>query len=536
MAGTGFIQLFSTMPSMATLSAIEGVVIINQPPSPQVNGVQTGLVTIIGEFEDGPFNLPYQVQSSNDFKSTFGGFGYTYNTIANNPCARVRKADNTSTPEYWNGNGYLALSQKQFSQLVIIRVNTTVGSVQFSVISGNNTPSSNGTIPAGTLIQDSNLNQWVTAQTLTYTAGESGPFTVLVRPALDDGSGPSALANTVTKIIYPQLISLNDVWAVNNPQPLLAALTENQLDVAYESAINLTTDISNVTSQTNIIFSARQSNAIRNALRTNAITASGNGCAGRMAIVRPPLGTTRAVATGINAPGVDIYRNQRVIYAYPGIQMNVPQIATIGTIGGAGFSATGFIDIGADGWLASILSNINPEKNPGELTQWAVNALGLESNNSDVQNLVMSDYVNFKAAGICAPRIVDSTCIFQSGCTSVNPVIDFNLRNIARQRMADYITDSLTQYLMQFVKLLPTAQRRAAIISAINTFLSNLAGGANKSNQRIDSFSLDGKSQNTTDTIAAGIYRIAMRVKTLSSMDNIILNTQISDSITITQV
>ena len=534
MAGTGFIQLFSHVPNQETLSAIEGVVIVNQKPPPQVNGVQTGMVTIVGEFEDGPYNLPYQVTSSGDFKNTFGGFGYTYNTVSNNPCARIRYADGTSTPEYWNGNGFLAVTQKQFSQLTIVRVDTSVGNVQFAVTNGNQTPSINGTIPAGTLVQDNNNNQWVTTQTITYIAGESDPITVKVRPAFDNGTTASALANTVTTIVNQ--ISFVDTWGVNNITALKAALTENQLDNAYLTALNTTIDISNIASQTNVIISARQSNTIRNAIKNNIITASSNGCYGRMGIIRPPLGTSKIAATGTIAPGIDVYRNQRLIYAYPGIQINVPQIAIRGTKGGPGFTANGSIDVGADSFLASILSNINPEENPGEMTTWAINALGLEAGNSDVQDLVMGDYINFKTAGICAPRIVSGTCIFQSGCTSVDPSVDFNLRNIARQRMADYITDSLSLFLNQFVKKIPSIQLRTLILGEINIFMFGLLGGTNGSVQRIGGYSINGNSQNTIDTIDAGIYRIAMSVQTLSSMDNIILNTQISDSVTVTQV
>jgi hypothetical protein len=733
MGGSGFIRRFTSDPGLSVITAIEGVVIIDNAPPAQVVGVGSGMVTVVGEFEDGPFNTPYQVGSTADFLNTFGGFGFTYGTTtANYPCACSRKADSAIVPEYWNGNGFIALAQKQFQTLTVVRADTSVGSVQFAgcaslsgsasptfalttggqldlygfsavtftgtpayvtgtstsfpvslsggeylefaidgttytatftagskseadflrvvniaagytafagtstltltgriggtsgsvqIIAGsaslltasgfsagsaipgagnvaniaavtfaevsslvgtatsnavsvtrdssgnlrlNNVgtpltgtltvtsctgvtglgftvnqtasaiPTSNQTIPAGTVVSDG-THYWVTMQSVAIASGNAGSYTVKVRPAVDDGTSIGANASTVTTVPTP--ISGPTFWAVTNSYPLTDALTEPAIDVAYQAALNATTNISNVVSKTNIIVSARQSNAIRVALRSNADFASANGCSGRMAIIRPPLGTTtRAIASSTVAqPGVGTYRDQRVIYAYPGVNVNIPQIAAVGIAGGTGFTATGNIDVGADMWLACIMSNLNPEENPGQETTFAQNVLGLEVGNSDVQILAMGDYINFKASGIAAPRMTDGVCIFESGVTSVDPSQNFNLRNIARQRMADYIEDSLAKTLNTFAKLLPTAQRRSAIMSLINSFMGDLLGTTNGLPQRIADYNADGKSQNTTDTIAAGVYRVALSVKTLSSMDDIVLNATIGETVTVQQ-
>ena len=100
---------------------------------PFIAGVGSGMALCVGEFENGPFATPYQVLSGGDLRTTFGDFGYVYGSlVAQNPCARSRKADNAVNAEFWNGNGMVALSGKTFAQLTICRVDTSVGSVSFS--------------------------------------------------------------------------------------------------------------------------------------------------------------------------------------------------------------------------------------------------------------------------------------------------------------------------------------------------------------------------------------------------------------------
>lgn len=131
MSGVGFQRLFFDDPGEAELAAIEGVVIIDREPPDEITGVGTGVVLVVGEFEDGPFT-PRRVSGATDLRATFGGFGYTYAGVgAENPSARSREADGGQV-EYWNGNGFLACANKRFPGLVVQRVDTSVGEVEFS--------------------------------------------------------------------------------------------------------------------------------------------------------------------------------------------------------------------------------------------------------------------------------------------------------------------------------------------------------------------------------------------------------------------
>lgn len=421
---------------------------------------------------------------------------------------------------------------------VLARIDTALGynatEAQSATVSGLAGLGTNATtIPAGTLLRNSGGNLWLTMQTTAVSASNAGPYNIKVRPAVDDGSAPLAALGTVT-LLARQVQSA--AWSVINPLAFSAALTEAAIDAKYVTALAATLNPSSVASVANLIWSARQSNAIRGALRQNANDASSSGLYGRMAAIRPPLGTSRAAAKSSAAqPGVGAYRSQRVIYCYPGVQTFVPVIASKGTAGGAGFTADGVIDTGADGFMVSICSQLPPEENPGQLTTFAAGALGVEANNPDVQNLTINDYIAFRAAGIAAPRVDGGVMIFQSGVTSVDPAVQPSLRNIARRRMADFIQDSLALRMKAFGKKLNTRTRRALIAGEIRAFMTSLLSPGNAAAQRIDGFSLDVTSGNTPATLALGIFRILLNVRTLSSLDAIVLQTTIGESVDVSE-
>ena len=740
---SGFIRRFLDTPSLAELLAIEGVVIIDRDPPASINGAGSGVALCVGEYENGPFETPLQIASGNDLLNTFGGFGYSYaGVVANNPCARTRLADGTLIPEYWNGNGFIALTGKAFGGLVCCRVDTSVGKVEFTreafltgassptfalttgqtvvvdlgagnvtatftgtpaakqgadgtfpstfvggeyidfaidgvtfratflladqshvqliarmnaaagytaftaqtlkttltgrqggtggtaqivavssvlvttatgfsagaavngsgnvsniaqvtdaeantVISGavagtavdrdadgkirisnTATPGTGtiqvdttstalafgfplettasaatgvaGVIPAGTRVQTVGGVEWVTMQDIDVTptaisgtpASGAGPYSVKVRPGLDDGSIGST--GTATAVVLPSPLALG-AFSVTNPLPFTAALTEAQIDAKYVSAINATKGVANVGKIVNLSFSARSSNIIRSTLRQNALDASAQGCQGRIACIRPPLKTTRAVARGSAQPGVGAYREQRVIYCFPGAQTYVASIATRGTAGGAGFTADGLIDVGMDSWTASVCSQLPPEENPGQETTFLAGVLAIEANNPDVQNMDLGDYEIFKANGIAALRLDGGSAFLQSGITSVDPTLYPQRVTIARRRMADYIEDSLAPAVMQFVKKLSNINNRALILAEIDGFLAGLKSVSNPTLQRIEDYFIDGKTGNTPDSLAKGIFRVVVRVRTLASLDVIVLDCEIGNTVVITQ-
>lgn len=434
-------------------------------------------------------------------------------------------------------------SNKNGGQIRVVSGSSGVlSNLSFTAATVTGTALSAGKIPAGTVVQTADgTKKYVTMQDVSVTvaaisgvtASGIGPYSVKVRPATDDGTGSSATAGSV--IALERAIDLGS-FKVENPALVGAALSEASIDAAYATAIDATDDPNGVSHDANVIFSARQSNAIRKKLRTNAIESSADGCFGRMAIVRPPLGTAKATAlSNVQEPGVGAYRDQRVIYCYPGANTFVPLIAQRGTSGGAGFTVDGNVDVGADGFMASILSQLPPEENPGQTTSFMSAVNGLESS-ANAQGFKIGDYTNFRAKGIAALRMDDGTAVFQSGVTSVDPSVNPQLRNIARRRMADFIQDTLARRAKAFGKKLSTFVRRKAMTNEIRAFLESLLSRANPQFQRIAGYTLDDKSGNTATTLAQGLYRIIIKVRTLASLDSIVLQTTIGESVEVDEV
>jgi len=391
-----------------------------------------------------------------------------------------------------------------------------------------------GTIPAGTVVQStSGATVLVTTQDLVIDPNTEGPWSVPVRFAVDDGTGEGVSSGTITVVANPPDIGS---FAVNNPAAINDALTESQIDAAYANAIQATTSINTVARVANVIVSARQSNTVRSQLKQNALYASANGCYGRMACVSPPLNTSPEVAMGPAAPGVVATRDQRVIYCYVGANTYVPLIGTVGTAGGTGFTATGNVDVHSDTLMASILSQLPPEENPGQETAFTANVNGIETG-ANVQGFDISDYQAFKLAGIAALRVdQNGVAIFQSGVTSVDPTVYPQLVRIARRRMADFIEDSIAAPTTAYGKRLSLQARRKALKGEIRAFMAGLLAKNNPGSQRIAGYTVSDSDGNDDPTLSSGMYRITVMAKTLPSLDSIVIACTVGDTVDVSEV
>src|SRR5690606_1065360 len=176
---------------------------------------------------------------------------------------------------------------------------------------------------------------------------------------------------------------------------------------------------------------------------------------------------------------------------------------------------------------------LNPEENPGQMTEFTAAVLGLERGNSDVQDMEIGDYTAFKAAGIAAPILDDGVAVVQSGVTSVNPGTHPNLVNIARRRMADFVQDSLARRAKSYSKKLNTRENRSAYLGEVDAFLDDLKNGTP---QRIADYSIDAVTANTPRMLGRGIYRLIIKVRTLSSLDAIVLQVTAGEQVEVTEL
>lgn len=115
----GFIRRFSFSPPEEVITQIEGVSIIDLPPPGAINGVNTGMVALVGEFPDMTYAAvadgsgvvssslrPQEVTSAQDMLDKVGGWDETLGDFGGA-----------------GGSGFAALRNKRYSRLMLCPVN-----------------------------------------------------------------------------------------------------------------------------------------------------------------------------------------------------------------------------------------------------------------------------------------------------------------------------------------------------------------------------------------------------------------------------
>jgi hypothetical protein len=323
-------------------------------------------------------------------------------------------------------------------------------------------------------------------------------------------------------------LSYSSVQALN-------AVTSGSVETLYASAIDAMLADAAPMREVSVIVAARTSTAIRSYLKQHALSASSQG-RGRVAVIAPSL-TTISETTVLNdaAPGVGATRDERVIYCWPAVRTQVSEASgySIKTAAG-GYTTDGVLDQRADIFMASILSNLASERNPGQATAPVPTCLAgvLDFQRGNLPAFTMTDYILFKQYGIAAIRF-DRTAgkVFQSGITSS---ITSGQRNINRRRMADEVQDSLASIYEKFSKLPLTNQLKDSIDAETVAYLESLLSPGNPSSQRIEAYSVDSKSGNTPALNEQGIYVVIVKVRMLATADDIVLQAEVGPTVTVT--
>lgn len=376
-----------------------------------------------------------------------------------------------------------------------------------------------GTIAAGTRVRNSGGDEWVTMQTLDVPAGELGPYVVKVRPATDNGTGVAATAGTVTTVVDPAFGML----VVTNPAGLSAALSENAIDAKYQAALDATLDQSGAAREANYLLIARRTDAIVMAGRTNAYDATAQGLLARKYVTGDPLGASINDAIA----NVALFRGDRVFYTSKGLKVRIPQIQERGLDGGDGFTADGVITVRPDGPLTSLCATLPPEENPGQATGLIEDFFEVDTFG---ETLGIDAYKAYKRNGIAVPRRDrQSGMIFQSGNTSS---LESGRTTMARRKMADFIQDTAAELFNPYVKKLNSQARRDKVRGIWEQFLGGLQNKQRPEAARIENFSVDDSvnAGNTPSVLARGVYYLQTVVRTLSSMEDIVVQTEIGEN------
>lgn len=313
------------------------------------------------------------------------------------------------------------------------------------------------------------------------------------------------------------------------------AVSDASIDALYSTCFDALLSDDLPARDVNIVVPARTSATIRAKQKSHVLEASAVGY-GRISPVSPTLDQkTVSAVVADSSPGVGATRDERIIYNWPGVQTFVPEAVGYNMKGADAFyHSDGMLDTPLNMWMASLLSNLAPERNPGQETDPVPSIMSpIMSFQRGVSGLNMNDYILLRNRGIAAARY-DRTIggfIFQSGITTS---LTSGQKNINRRRMADYLEDSMAERLNAFSKQPLTQALKDSMFGELDAWLSSLKSENNPAAQRINDYLLDDTSGNTPDLEAAGIHVIIAKVRTLATADFLVLQAEVGENVKIT--
>jgi hypothetical protein len=260
--------------------------------------------------------------------------------------------------------------------------------------------------------------------------------------------------------------------------------------------------------------------AIRSAMASH-VADSASGGVTVVALSRPPFDTARDTSIGSSDPGVAANRTDRLVYCFPEVKQLFPEL-----------DASNSIDMGWDTWMASILSQLAPEEDPGQYHNLA-DGRGITAikqirttAGAELRDLNPDDYKTFRQKGVCAPAFSESygwTCY--SGVTSS---VVSGRTEINRRRMADYVTNRATTIVERYKSTLERTKRNLAILDALEALGEELKSEEDPDLQRIDDYSVQ------LGDVESGVQKIDFQCKLLGTSRSFLINLELGTTVTIT--
>lgn len=465
---------------------VDGIVIDEQAPDPQVQGAGTGVAILVGQFERGD-QLLDSISSLQSFQEIYG------------------KSDS------YLGN--IQLKNKKFaSGMKVIRVLAAAAAKsQLLADDGASTD----------LLQFDAKYKGVYGNSLSIeivagtTSGvkivlrDNNALTVLQSESYDN----YLIADGVAPFADSKLVDVT--LLASSAEPALAAETSMAsgadgtiVDTEYETAIAL----AEAEGAGNILF-LDEYNSARNAyLKTHAGLTQDKMCLLAGAESDDVAASVAAVATLRDTDG-------RLVYCHNWVQTLVGGVATYTS---------------PASWYASILSQSPAYTDPA----YAGNAKYLFGVLALKNNLTRSDYKSLMEAGVSSFEF-DSDLGFKVKSGVTTQIANSSKLTVLRRRMADYLSNSIAKFLKVYQNDVNSLAKRTAVKGAILNFIktqedlailpkdSEVNGGAAKL--------VDIETLNTDVTIAAGKFYIQYKQRIFSSMRFIVLRAEIGESVVVTE-
>jgi len=303
------------------------------------------------------------------------------------------------------------------------------------------------------------------------------------------------------------------------------------VDALYDTAIDALLGDAYPVSTVSLVVAARKSATIRSKLRAHALVSTANGRS-RAAIISPALDTLSVnTVVGDADPGVGALRNERVWYCWPPVRTQVPEAVgfTIATSDGQ-TTVDGSLDTSADEWMASLLSQLAPERSPGQSTDPVPTSFNAITDFArGVPALGAGEYQTMRKRGVCGFRITSDGVQFQSAVTTSTVSGE---KDINRRRFADYVELSTGKIVDKYTKEPLSQSIKDAAEGDLEAFLGQLTGGdTSPLNERINGYSLDTKSLNSPALEEQGIFVFGISVRMLPIANNIVLACRIGPGV-----
>jgi hypothetical protein len=504
------------------LKTLERVYIEDGTGKKTVAGLGSGIVCIVGEFLKGTPNVPVLCTTEDDINNNFGGWSPYSNPGFDNDFVTTGSIDPSLTlATSTEGIGYFRVQNPKYAQLYLMNVDQAVATCTLT-LSGSGAL----TIPAGVCVADADdsdifaLCDDLVVASADYLSGSAVFEDVRLRRVKGTDLAPTLTKCVDTLDLLSALrLPTNQLTITPSALSTVTALTQSFIESSYSDAIDeLSTEDENL-KEISITVACRHSVTIANLLKADAVSAQANNAIGRIAVISPIVGTLKAAAWDDEDDTVcvgnsTISRSDAVVFAWPG---HKEYFADLG----------GDLEVTSDFAIASEISQTEPEASIGRKTVRLNYVKGIETAN---RALKTPDYEYMKSQGICGIRMNKSKGPqIQSACTSVDPLLDSTLVNIARRRMSTFISGSLANFADNFKSEKYNETNYSNLCTGVSTFLQNLLDG-----ERIAGYATDYSTGNTFARTSQGIVTLIVEVQTLAPMDYIVFKTSIGETVEIT--
>lgn len=470
-----------------TWDDVDGIIINESAPAPNVAGVPANIAILVGQSERGPTEL-----------TEVGSIGEFFELYGKSATAGLN----------------LALKNKKFGRLRVIRAVASAAVAATKAFQSSSTDRITFTAKQGVGAYGNNIQVSIAAGTTTgkkYTIKDTTPNSVMLQEVYDN----VAIANLATNNVFASSLLVTAVVnsAVAEPSdiaftPLATGSDGSIADADYSTAI----DKAAVEGAGNFLFLDSYNSTRNGYLKAHAAATQDKIviCAGLEA---------DSVAQAIT--DVSNYRDTdgRIVYGYPWIQTSID-----GTL----------VYTNPASWLASIMSQTAPNIDPAFTT----NSQFLGGITALKRSLSRAAYIQLKDAGICSFEY-DSDIGYKVKSGIVTQIADSSKVTILRRRMADYLTNSAGKFLKNYQNAVNSKANRALVKGALLGFVTSLEndGILPKDSEVQNGVAklIDVESLNTNSSIAAGFFKILWRQRIYSAMRYIVLQAEIGESVVVTE-